>query len=399
MPRRDLLAEIDFDAGANTDSELRPTRSRTPTGRAILDLAVSDIISESPLQTRQVTFDPGRFPEDAELLESVRRFGVIEPVLVQPLPGDLGESVRYRLVFGNRRVAAAHLAGRATVPALLATASETADRLTIAENSGRRELSPYEKALVLVQLKAQHADMEALELADATGWPRPTVYALLAAYEKSVPVLRRVFAEGAVAPRTIQAMQPLFERTPEEQHEALARQLAGRTHEEIERLRVAAQSGRSPLEELRLTPPTRTRDPRPETEPSPKKAGRPLGSPNKAKPDPPALDSGDGTRVREIAEATGAVQAAVQRLMQQAIARNVPYPVVFAACLYVGRGGAEEDALHLSQAAFRHAKAGAHLRRLIQYHTYLRVVRQWTIHLPNENLRGFVQTILGSGTR
>ncbi len=398
MPRRNLLETLDLEEEAGELPASRPVARTGSARQAILEVPVADLILDSALQTRQDPFDPQRFAEDAELLASVQQFGVIEPVLVQPLPAQPGEQARYRLVFGHRRVAAARQAGRETIPALAAHAAAAVDGLTIAENSGRRELTPYEKALVLARLKERQGAVSVHDLSALTGWPEPTIYALLAAYEKSAPVLRRVFAEGRAAPRTIQAMQLLYERTPATAHEALARALERRTHAEIELLEEAVQSGADPLAELQALQtaqaPAASRESGPEVP-----RGRPAGAPNRPDPPPPALDPGDAVALREIAEATGATQAAVERLLHLAIAQGMGYLVLFAACLYVARGGPEAQALLRAQAAFTHRKAGAHLRRLIPQLRYLRTFRQWALALPNEEVRGFLLTILGSGAR
>ncbi len=112
MPRRNLLETLDLEEEAGELPASRPVARTGSARQAILEVPVADLILDSALQTRQDPFDPQRFAEDAELLTSVQQFGVIEPVLVQPLPAGPGEPARYRLVFGHRRVAAARQAGR-----------------------------------------------------------------------------------------------------------------------------------------------------------------------------------------------------------------------------------------------------------------------------------------------
>ncbi|MBX5441086.1 MAG: ParB/RepB/Spo0J family partition protein [Solirubrobacteraceae bacterium] len=97
-----------------------------------------DLIDPNPNQPRR------RFEEEAlqGLADSVRERGVLQPVLVRPLPGG-----RYELVAGERRWRAARLAGLETVPALVRD-REDAQALEVAliENMAREDLNPVEEA-------------------------------------------------------------------------------------------------------------------------------------------------------------------------------------------------------------------------------------------------------------
>jgi ParB family transcriptional regulator, chromosome partitioning protein len=83
--------------------------------------------------------------DDADLrglAESVRSRGVLQPVLVRPLPGG-----RYELVAGERRLRAARLAGLERVPAVVRSTAEN-ERLELAliENMAREDLNPVDAA-------------------------------------------------------------------------------------------------------------------------------------------------------------------------------------------------------------------------------------------------------------
>src|SRR4051794_1974729 len=99
-----------------------------------------DLIVANPRQPRQ-RFDEATL---AGLAESVRRRGVLQPVLVRPVAGGAGT---YELVAGERRWRAAQLAGLETVPALVRT-SDDAQALEVAliENMAREDLNPVEEA-------------------------------------------------------------------------------------------------------------------------------------------------------------------------------------------------------------------------------------------------------------
>jgi len=114
------------------------------------ELAV-DAIVPNPEQPRRV-FDPA---ELERLADSIRRHGVLQPVVVR----RAGEG--YELVVGERRWRASQLAGRRTVPAVVADV-EPRDRLELAlvENVQRHDLNPIELALAFRALADTGATQE-----------------------------------------------------------------------------------------------------------------------------------------------------------------------------------------------------------------------------------------------
>jgi ParB family chromosome partitioning protein len=97
-----------------------------------------DLIEPNPRQPRR-SFDEAAL---GELADSIRSRGLLQPILVRPLPGG-----RYELVAGERRLRAAKVAKLETVPALVRDAAEQ-DRLELAlvENMARVDLNPVEEA-------------------------------------------------------------------------------------------------------------------------------------------------------------------------------------------------------------------------------------------------------------
>ena len=97
-----------------------------------------DLISPNPAQPR------GSFDERElrELAGSLGEHGLLQPILVRPLPGG-----RYELIAGERRWRAARLAGIERIPAVVRSAEER-DRLELAliENMAREDLNPVESA-------------------------------------------------------------------------------------------------------------------------------------------------------------------------------------------------------------------------------------------------------------
>ena len=97
-----------------------------------------DLIVPNPKQPRR-SFDE---QELRELADSLREHGVLQPILVRPLPGG-----RYELVAGERRWRAARLAEIERIPAVVRTAEES-ERLELAliENMAREDLNPVDAA-------------------------------------------------------------------------------------------------------------------------------------------------------------------------------------------------------------------------------------------------------------
>jgi ParB family chromosome partitioning protein len=97
-----------------------------------------DLVRPNPRQPRR-SFDEAAL---AELADSIRTRGVLQPIVVRALPGG-----HYELVAGERRLRAARIAGLESVPAMVREADdwERLD-LALAENMARVDLNPIEEA-------------------------------------------------------------------------------------------------------------------------------------------------------------------------------------------------------------------------------------------------------------
>lgn len=86
----------------------------------------------------------------AELAESIRAQGVVQPVLVRPVDGDGDSQTRYEIVAGERRWRAAQHAGLEKVPAVVRSMSDSEAALAaLVENVQREDLSAIELAHAL----------------------------------------------------------------------------------------------------------------------------------------------------------------------------------------------------------------------------------------------------------
>jgi ParB family transcriptional regulator, chromosome partitioning protein len=92
-------------------------------------------------------FDP---TEQASLVESIKQHGILQPLLVRPLP-----SGKYELVAGERRYRAAKTLNLKEVPAVIKELNnEQAHELALLENLQREDLNPLEETEGILNLLA-----------------------------------------------------------------------------------------------------------------------------------------------------------------------------------------------------------------------------------------------------
>jgi ParB family transcriptional regulator, chromosome partitioning protein len=89
-----------------------------------------------------------------ELADSIKARGLVQPILVRPLPRPLpSESQRYEIIAGERRWRAAQMAGLADIPAVIRDVpDEAAVAMALIENIQREDLNPLEEARALLRL-------------------------------------------------------------------------------------------------------------------------------------------------------------------------------------------------------------------------------------------------------
>src|ERR1700689_3025110 len=89
----------------------------------------------------------------AELADSIKSQGVVQPILVRPLLRRSGEAQRYEIIAGERRWRAAEMAGLPEIPAIIReVADEAAVAMALIENIQREDLNPLEEARALSRL-------------------------------------------------------------------------------------------------------------------------------------------------------------------------------------------------------------------------------------------------------
>jgi len=128
----------------------------------------------------------------AELAESIRARGVIQPIVVRPVEGG-----HYEILAGERRWRAARMAGQDKVPAVVrAVADDAALAIGLIENIQREDLNPMEEAKGLRRLidefKLTHE-----EAARGIGRSRVAVTNLLRLLELS-PAVQEMLEDGRI---------------------------------------------------------------------------------------------------------------------------------------------------------------------------------------------------------
>lgn len=114
------------------------------TRRAELRTLPVELVVPNPKQPRR-TFDEQALQS---LADSIADRGMLQPVLVRPMPGG-----RFELVAGERRWRATQLAGLGELPALVQERDDaTALQAALVENMARADLNPVEEARAISAL-------------------------------------------------------------------------------------------------------------------------------------------------------------------------------------------------------------------------------------------------------
>jgi ParB family chromosome partitioning protein len=176
-------------------------QSATP-GRSIAERpATSEIPLELVRPNRhqpRTAFDPESL---SELAASIARHGVLQPIVVS------AEGDGYELVAGHRRVLAARIAGKTTIPAVVR--DEVGDRLELAliENLQRSDLNAIETARAY-KLLMETYDLTQEQLAERLGKSRSSVANMLRTLT-APQALQDAVIEGKIGEGHLRALLPL----------------------------------------------------------------------------------------------------------------------------------------------------------------------------------------------
>lgn len=206
-------------------------------------------IVPNPRQPR-TNFDPDDL---AELVHSVREFGVLQPVVVR----DTGDGT-YELIMGERRTRAAREAGLEKIPAILReTADEDLLRDALLENLHRSQLNPLEEASAYQQLLEDFGITQE-QLATRIGRSRPQISNTIRLLRLPVPVQQRVaagvlsagHARAILSVEDGESMQRLADKIVNEDLSVRAAEAAAKGAAAIKRPAPKAGARRAHLDEI-----------------------------------------------------------------------------------------------------------------------------------------------------
>jgi len=171
---------------------------KTSAGKSIAYVAM-DQLTRNPEQPRRY-FDSALLQE---LSDSIRDKGVLQPVLVRPLPASVqggfkdGKKPAYQIIAGERRWQAALQAGLETIPVFVRDITDQeALEIGVVENVHRADLNPMEEALAYKSLHTQFGRTQE-DVAKAVGKSRPYIANMLRLLNLPESV-QKYLAEGKI---------------------------------------------------------------------------------------------------------------------------------------------------------------------------------------------------------
>ena len=172
---------------------------------ALAPLPIPTAATEIPLdkvtpnrRQPRTQFDPEGL---SELAASIRQHGVLQPIVVSR------EGDAYELVAGHRRVLAARLAGRTTIPAVVRDDVEDRLELALVENLQRTDLNAIETARAY-KLLMETYDLTQEQVAERLGKSRSAVANTLRTLSAPQP-LQDAVLEGRIGEGHLRALLPL----------------------------------------------------------------------------------------------------------------------------------------------------------------------------------------------
>ncbi|MDR1581478.1 MAG: ParB/RepB/Spo0J family partition protein [Synergistaceae bacterium] len=186
---------------ADEPGEIRDDAPETAPGR-LIGVPV-DMVEPNPFQPRKELGEQ----EIAELSESIKELGVLQPILVRP------NGQKYELIAGERRLRASILAGLKSIPAIVVDAEPLHQQIiALVENIQRKNLSSVEEAASLQDILSK------------TGWSQSELSRRMGRSQASIanklrllrldPVVQELVLTGKLGERQARALLSL---SPEDQ--------------------------------------------------------------------------------------------------------------------------------------------------------------------------------------
>tara|TARA_B100002019_G_C21121157_1_gene523389 strand:- start:18 stop:896 length:879 start_codon:yes stop_codon:yes gene_type:complete len=159
-----LLGDVASTETTKTTQTTRTTKKPPKEAKAGSEISLNKIITNQ-YQPR-LSFDEKKLQE---LAESIKKHGVIQPILVREA------NKGYELIAGERRMRASKLAGLKKIPAIIADISNTQSlEIAILENVQREDLNPLEVSKGYQRLKNEFGYTQE-QVAKSVGKPRSSI--------------------------------------------------------------------------------------------------------------------------------------------------------------------------------------------------------------------------------
>lgn len=163
--------------GKGLDTLIPSGGSKKPVTQPKQEIVVEKVVKKEEAMVKITEVEPNRdqprknFDEDAllELADSIRQFGVIQPLIVQKMDDY------YEIIAGERRWRAAKLAGLKEVPVIIKNYTDQERvEISLIENIQRENLNPIEEALAFKRLLTEFS-LKQDELAERVSKSRTAV--------------------------------------------------------------------------------------------------------------------------------------------------------------------------------------------------------------------------------
>ena len=149
----------------------KPAEKKEPTENDILEVKISSVIPNIDQPRKE--FDDAAL---TELAESIKNFGIIQPLLVQK------KGKYYEIIAGERRWRAAKLAGLKKVPVIVREyTTQQVMEISLIENIQREDLNPIEEAVAYKKLIEESEDFKRKVIIS-----RQNLIAAMSAYKKAL---------------------------------------------------------------------------------------------------------------------------------------------------------------------------------------------------------------------
>ncbi|WIE83247.1 ParB/RepB/Spo0J family partition protein [Curtobacterium sp. MCPF17_021] len=235
--QQDRPVDVFFPTGGSPASAPTADELVAVPGARLANLNPLDVIPNAQQPRKEF-----REEELQELVHSIREIGVLQPIVVRPIPGATGTEPQYELIMGERRLRATKELGLSTIPAIVKdTPDDAMLRDALLENLHRAQLNPLEEASAYQQLLADFGITQE-QLGQRIGRSRPQITNTIRLLRLPSPVQRRVaagvlsagHARAILAAPDAEAMEYLAEKIVNEDlsvraAEAIAQQLSAKS--------------------------------------------------------------------------------------------------------------------------------------------------------------------------